>query len=146
MKTLLKISVLVLTISAVACTKGTDPDSSTNIPNVSVNLSININNPPYNTLQTVGGQAYASGGNRGIILYRISATTIVAYDRTCSYDQADANGIVQGQTNNTAICLECGSQYSLSNGSVASGPTTIGLKQYGCKFTASTNTVVVTNP
>jgi Rieske Fe-S protein len=129
----------------VACTKGTDPNTSSNVPNVSVSLTININNAPYTTLQTVGGQAYATGGNRGIILYRASSTSIVAFDRTCTYDIGDANGIVQGQTNNTAICLECGSQYHLSDGGVASGPTTIGLKQYNASFSTATNIVTVKN-
>ena len=128
-----------------ACTKGTDPNTSSNVPNVSVSLTININNAPYTTLQTVGGQAYATGGNRGIILYRASSTSIVAFDRTCTYNIGDANGIVQGQTNNTAICLECGSQYHLSDGGVASGPTTIGLKQYNSSFSTATNIVTVKN-
>ena len=136
---------LLLAVMLSACSKGTDPDTSTNVPSVSVNLSININNAPYTTLQTVGGQAYATGGNRGIILVRASSSSIVAFDRTCTYDQADANGIVQGQTNATAICLECGSQYNLSNGGVASGPTTIGLKQYATIFSPAVNIVTVKN-
>jgi len=127
------------------CTKGTNPDMSSNVPNVAVSLSININNVPYTSLQNVGGQAYASGGNRGIILVRASSTSIVAFDRTCTYNIGDANGIVQGQTNNTAICLECGSQYHLTDGSVASGPTTIGLKQYNTSFSTATNIVTVKN-
>lgn len=129
-----------------ACSKGPDPTTtSSNVPNVAVSLSININNQPYQTLQHVGGQAYASGGNRGIILYRVSSTQILAYDRTCTYDLPDAGGIVQGQTNNTAICLDCGSQYYLSNGGVASGPTTIGLKQYKVSFSLATNIATITN-
>jgi len=128
-----------------SCTKGYNPDASSNIPNVTVNLSANINSAGYTGLKTVGGQAYATGGYRGIVLYRLNASTIMAFDRTCSYDLSDANGIVQAQTNGTAICLECSSEYNLANGNVVVGPSTIGLKAYNCTFYPSTGAFIVNN-
>jgi Rieske Fe-S protein len=128
-----------------SCSKGINPEASTPIPNVSVNLNININSAPYTTLQTVGGVAYASGGYRGLLLYRLTSSTIMAYDRTCSYDLSDNNGIVQSQTNGTAICLECESTYNLYNGNVNTGPSTIGLKSYKVSFNTSSGLVTVTN-
>ncbi|HSY75983.1 MAG TPA: hypothetical protein VK890_03955 [Bacteroidia bacterium] len=128
-----------------SCSKGNNPEASSNIPNVSVNVSININTSPYTGLTKIGGEAYVSGGYRGIILYRKDANTIMAFDRTCSYDLSDANGIVQAQTNGTAICLECGSTYSLYSGAVNVGPSTIGLKVYNTTFNLASGAVTITN-
>jgi nitrite reductase/ring-hydroxylating ferredoxin subunit len=128
-----------------SCSKGINPEASTAIPNVSVHLSININSSPYTTLLKVGGVAYASGGYRGLLLYRRDANTIMAYDRTCSYNLSDANGIVDSQTNGTGICLACGSTYNLYNGNVNTGPSTIGIKSYATSFNSGLGTLTVTN-
>jgi Rieske Fe-S protein len=141
---------VILILSAISlllngCSKGINPEASTPIPNVSVSLNININSAPYTTLKTVGGVAYASGGYRGLLLYRLTSSTIMAYDRTCSYNLSDANGIVNSQTNGTAICLECESTYNLYNGNVNTGPSTIGLKSYKTTFSSNTGSLTVTN-
>src|ERR1700752_911948 len=81
------------------CSKGINPEASTAIPNVSVHLNININSSSYTPLLSIGGIVYVNGGNRGILLYRRDANTIMAYDRTCSYDLSDAQGIVDAQNN-----------------------------------------------
>ncbi|HXP49043.1 MAG TPA: hypothetical protein VN922_03770 [Bacteroidia bacterium] len=128
-----------------SCSKGNNPDISSNVPYVSVNITININNAPYTNLKTVGGQAYANGGYRGIILSRTNNSTVAAFDRTCTYNISDNNGIVQAQTNGTAICLQCSSTYNLTNGGVNSGPTTIGLKQYSVTFNPTSGDVTVKN-
>jgi hypothetical protein len=128
-----------------SCSKGNNPDISSNVPYVAINVTININNAPYTNLKTVGGQAYANGGYRGIILSRTNSSTIAAFDRTCTYDISDNNGIVQAQTNGTAICLDCESSYNLTNGGVNSGPTTIGLKQYSVTFNPTSGDVTIKN-
>ena len=128
-----------------SCSKGINPEASTAIPNVSVHLNININSSPYTPLQNIGGIVYVNGGNRGILLYRRDANTIMAYDRTCSYDLSDNKGIVDSQNNGTAICLECSSTYSLYNGNVNTGPSTIGLKSYSDSFSPGTGQLTVTN-
>jgi len=141
-------SIIVFTVLLYAlggCTKGSNPDESSNVPNVSVNITININTSTYNALTKIGGVVNISGGYRGILLYRVNSGTIVAFDRTCTYDISDVNGIVQSQTNGTAICLECGSTYNLVNGNVYSGPTTIGLKSYNASFNTGTGILTVTN-
>ncbi|MGP8216213.1 MAG: hypothetical protein ACLQQ4_11650 [Bacteroidia bacterium] len=132
-------------LSLTGCSKGNNPEGSSPVPNVTVNVSININTPAYNTLLNSGGQAYVTGGYRGIILFRLNSSTITAFDRTCTYNLSDANGIVQAQTNGTAICLDCGSEYNLSNGGVNSGPATIGLKQYNATFNTTTGALSITN-
>jgi Rieske Fe-S protein len=127
-----------------ACSKNDADDTSTAVPNVTVSLSVNANS--YNTLATVGGVAYISNaGYRGIMLYRASKTSILAFDRTCTYDISDANGIVYALTNGTATCPDCGSVYNLSDGSVNTGPTTIGLKQYTAAFNPNTGALIIIN-
>ncbi len=140
---ILSVSILVLN----GCSKGSNPEGSTSVPNVSVSVSFNINQANYTSLNTVGGVVYlANVGYRGILVYRISSNSIVAFDRTCTYDISDANGIVTAQTNGTAVCLDCGSTYNLANGSVNTGPSTIGLKQYtNVNFNTVTGAVTITN-
>ncbi|MFN3876197.1 MAG: hypothetical protein ACK4L7_09840, partial [Flavobacteriales bacterium] len=59
------------------------------IPPVSVDISININNPAYADLAVPGGWLYLSGGSRGIIVYRSSPTEFAAHDRHCPYRPSD---------------------------------------------------------
>jgi hypothetical protein len=138
-------TVLLLT----ACSKGTNPQGSSPIPNVTVNLSININKSPYTALTTIGGVVNLTGtgvGNRGIMLFRLNANTITAFDRMCSYDISNNNGIVGAQSNGTGLCIDCGSTYNLANGGVNTGPSTIGLKQYNTSsFNATTGALTITN-
>lgn len=127
-----------------ACNK--KDDTSSEVPNTTVNLSININTPAYNSLANINGIAYISNeGYRGLILYRYSSTTILAYDRTCTYDLPDGNGIVSSLSDGTATCADCGSVYNLNDGSVYSGPTTLGLKKYNTSFNSNTGILVITN-
>ena len=132
-----------------SCSKGTNPATATStssaVPYVAVNISFNINNLLYTSLKTVGGTLTLTGGYRGILLYRRDANTIVAYDRTCTYNISDANGVVQAQNNGTAICLDCSSTYSLYNGTVNSGYSTMGLQVYTTTFNSSTGAVTVTH-
>jgi hypothetical protein len=128
-----------------ACSKSSNTDGSSNVPNESVNITFNITNSPYTALTTVGGVIYLTGGYRGIMVYRYNSNTIVSYDRACTYNISSAAAIVTGQNNQTAICTDCGSTYSLQNGSVNTGPSTIGLKAYTTTFNTSTNVVTIVN-
>jgi hypothetical protein len=141
---ILILSAVMLVLSA--CSKNNSDDTSSNVPTVSVNLSINVNTSAYSTLSTVGGIAYLTNvGNRGILLYRLSTSTILAFDRTCTYDLPDANGIIVALTNGTAMCQDCNSIYNLYDGSVNTGPTTLGLKKYNTSYNSTTGILVITN-
>ena len=56
------------------------------IPNVYVNLYIDINSALYNDLNSVGGYIYLTGGNKGILVYRNSIDEFKAFERTCPFD------------------------------------------------------------
>jgi nitrite reductase/ring-hydroxylating ferredoxin subunit len=127
-----------------ACGKGNSDYTSTAIPYVAINITMNANTYP--SLAPVGGVAYLSNvGYRGIMLYRLSASTIMAYDQACTYDISNTSGIVYAQTNGTALCLECNSVYNLNNGSVNTGPTTIGLTVYPTTFNPTTGVLTIKN-
>lgn len=129
-----------------SCSKGNNPGGSGPVPNVTVNVSININNSPYTGLGTIGGVIYlANVGNRGILLYRLNSSTIMAFDRTCTYNISNTAAYVQAQNNGTAICLDCSSTYSMASGGVNSGPSTIGLKVYNTTFNSTTGALTITN-
>lgn len=129
-----------------ACNKDESDDSSSNVPYVAVNVTININSSAFNTLTKVGGVAYLTNvGYRGIVLYRYSVTSITAFDRTCTYDLPDANAIIYALNNGTAECPDCGSIYSLYDGTVNIGPTTIGLTRYTTAFNINTGLLAIAN-
>ena len=128
-----------------ACNKDNTTYTSSSVPSVTVNISININSSLYTALLTGGNTLYLTGGYRGIVLYRLNVSTIMAFDRTCTYNISDAGGIVYSQNNGTAVCIDCGSTYNLANGNVISGPSTLGLKTYNVSFNSSTGAVTITN-
>jgi nitrite reductase/ring-hydroxylating ferredoxin subunit len=111
-------------------------DDVTGIPYVEVNFTININDPEYIKLTTIGNWEYVTGGSRGIVIYRLSENEFVAFDRHCTYDPSavcsqldvDATGLRL----NDYDC--CGSEYSLINGTVLKGPSTLGMKRYTTSF------------
>ncbi len=78
-----------------------------------------------------GGGAVVSGpGGKMIVVARISATEVKAYDATCPH---------QGQTvaepsGGTITCPSHGSQFNPADGSLKKGPATSGLRAVGVKI------------
>jgi len=56
------------------------------MPYVPVDIYINVSLPAYSNLSGIGGWVYVTGGNDGIILYRQTYETIVAFERRCIYN------------------------------------------------------------
>jgi hypothetical protein len=117
-----------------------------NVPYVPVNLTININLPSYSGLQGVGGWCYADGGAKGIVIYRQSNSTFVAFDRQSTVDGGDkCDGIVSDSTNYLILDDPCGdSQYLMTDGSVYHGPAEYGLRAYRTAFDGN-YTLQITN-
>jgi len=101
------------------------------IPNVSVNLSINLDLPAYTALNSPGGFAYVTGGSRGIIVYR-NFDEFVALDRHSTYESEKECAIVSVNPSNPFELLDTcsGSTYSIISGVVLAGPAKFGLKRY----------------
>jgi hypothetical protein len=94
-------------------------------------IVINLSLPAYVSLATDQGSKYVSGGIKGIIIYRKSASTYLAFERNCSYhpNEACSNVDVHAST----IYMEdscCGSTFSFPNGEPTGGPAWRPLRQY----------------
>jgi len=64
------------------------------IPNVPVNIELNLSDIDNLALQQIGGFVYLDGGVRGIILIRTSFDTYEAMDRNCTYQPTSSQAIV----------------------------------------------------
>jgi nitrite reductase/ring-hydroxylating ferredoxin subunit len=105
------------------------------IPEVLVDIQVNINNPGYFSLQAIGGWMYLSGGSRGIIVYRKSTNEFMAWERHCPFQPEDACGQVSVDSSNVfAVDYCCGSKFLITDGSIVNGPATLGLKMYQTSY------------
>jgi Rieske Fe-S protein len=119
-------------IFSLSCGKGSDHQS---IPEVPVDLYLDISSTIYIKLSNVGGYEYLSGGYKGLIVYRVSMEEFVAYDRTCPYHPYDKCALIE--MNPSGIILKdtcCGSQFNILDGSVSKGPAEYPLKKYQTIF------------
>lgn len=126
---------LIMLIFLISCTRD-GQIVETNVPNVEVNLRININDPLYSRARNVGGWTYLNGGSRGIILYQQSFGVFVAYDRHCTFDPAEVcSTLDMNQAVPQAEDYDCcGSIFSVSNGSIIQGPATRPLVRYTTSY------------
>ncbi len=101
------------------------------IPNVPVILSLNLDLPSYNALNSPGGYAYVNGGSRGIVVYR-NFDEFVALDRHSTYDSQKECAVVEINSDNPFELIDTcsGSTYSILSGVVLVGPAQYGLKRY----------------
>lgn len=115
-------------------------DKMNPVPNISFDMTININLPSYNELNGVGGWCYVNGGSRGIVVYRKSIEEFVAFDRHSPMDPdgtcflplfIDSNNFLQlnDTCNNAKFSLYDGSPIANSN---------FGLRQYATTFDGNT--------
>lgn len=128
------IYILFLTIATVviSCKKSTQQNRA---PLVPVDRYVNISLPQYQSLNVAGGWAYTSGGIKGIIIYRRGINEFVAFDRNCTYNDANSCGYASVDSSNVLIKCDCdGSVYNIFDGSVSQGPATLPLRQYNASF------------
>lgn len=105
------------------------------IPNVPVNIVINLDLPSYQPLNAPGGHAYVNGGSRGIVVYR-HFDEFVALDRHSTYDSDNPDAIVHVNPDNLFELVDTlsDSYFSISNGGVLKGPAKFGLKRYSASW------------
>jgi len=114
-------------------------EDNNNIPLTEVNFIIQLDDPDYIRLKTIGGWEYLSGGSRGIIIYRLGQNEFRAYDRHCTFQPSNTCALVSVDPNNiTASDDCCGSAFLLSDGSVSRPPATTSLKQYQTVYDGTT--------
>lgn len=115
---------------------GCKKNSTNPVPNISFDLTIDINLPTYNSLNGVGGWAFVNGGSKGIIVYRRSIDEFVAFDRHSPTDELGscAKPLTPDASNFLQLNDSCsGAKFSLYDGSPISG-SDYGLRQYQTVF------------
>ena len=109
------------------------------IPPVTVDISINVNNPSYADLAVPGGWLYMSGGSQGLIVYRVSNNEFAAMDRHCPYQAQDLCRVYVDDSEviarDTACCH---SAFLITDGSVVEGPAALNLQRYNTTFNGTT--------
>jgi hypothetical protein len=134
MKKITAFSFLIL-FAAALITSSCKKEAYADIPNVYVNLSLDISSTFYIELNNVGGWVNLTGGYRGITVYRSSYDTFVAFERCCPYDaDVDAAMVEVDASGLTLTDSICGSTFLILDGSVVNGPATVPLKQYRADF------------
>lgn len=114
------------------------------VPYVPVNIVLNTSDPLFVKLNAPGGWVYVNGGSRGIIIYRLSLDDFRAYDRHCSFQPEDACGKVSVNSSQImAVDSCCGSEFVLTDGSVAKSPASRPLTQYLTSYDG--NRLLITN-
>lgn len=116
------------------------------VPNVLVDVFINMNLPTYQQLNIVGGTVFFdNAGYRGLVIHRFTLDEFRAYDRACTYQPSEPCHVVEFDTaSNLLECPCCNSRFSL-DGFPARGPAGINLRQYRTLYSPTSNTLRVTN-
>ena len=128
---------LTLTLISVSCKKKND-----RIPYVSVGVYINPNLAIYNSIKTPGNYLYleeidkdfnynTNYGYAGIILYCLYPDIYKAYERNCPHNPFNKNSILDvDSTNLFMVCRDCGSKFSIIDGTQMSGPSKNAIVEY----------------
>lgn len=106
-----------------------------NIPNVYVDINIDVTSTIYMELNHVGGWLYLTGGVKGILVYRSSIDEFMTFERCCTFDSDISEARIEvDSTDIMAIDKTCGSTFLILDGSVVNGPATVALKRYRNNF------------
>lgn len=116
------------------------------IPTVYVDIQIDLTDPQYYELNTIGSYVYITGGVNGIILYRLSADEFKAYERTCPYDPECGKVFVDDYNFLAIDTICCGSEFSLMiDGAVTEGPSLLPLRNYTAIYNQNLQMLRITN-
>lgn len=105
------------------------------IPNVNVDIYINLQDPSYQSLSGIGSWAYVNGGSRGIIVFNLDNENFLAYERHCPHDPEKTCAKIEvDETNLIAIDSCCLTKYQLLDGVPIDGPGVLPLLSYKTSF------------
>ena len=135
MKSITKNTIAILLMVALFFSGSCDKNNYTDIPDVYVNLYLDISSTMYIELSTVGGWVNITGGYKGITVYRYSQYDFIAFERCCTYDvEVDSARVMVDPSGLTLTCPACGSTFLILDGSIVNGPASRPLKQYMTYF------------
>ncbi len=104
---------------------------------------INLSLPEYRNINRDGTSIYInSGGLRGLILYRETSSSYIAFERTCTYEPSSASANVEIHT--STIYMQdpfCGSIFQFPSGQPTSGPARYNLRIYETQLAGNILTI-----
>lgn len=136
-----KLLLLLLMTSFLSCEKNETNDL---LPDMDVDVTINLNLPQYIDLQTPSGWAYASGGIKGILVINSGTGNppYKAFDRACPNNDCGSAMTFDGSLKLKCSCDN--SEYSIIDGS----PQTKGNSHFAREYRVnviSSSTINITN-
>ena len=136
-----KLLLLLLITSFLSCEKNETNDL---LPDMDVDVTINLNLPQYIDLQTPSGWAYASGGIKGILVINSGTGNppYKAFDRACPNNDCGSAMTFDGSLKLKCSCDN--SEYSIIDGS----PQTKGNSHFAREYRVnviSSSTINITN-
>jgi Rieske Fe-S protein len=102
-------------------------------------ITLDLTKPENQSLAAVGGTLALDADNldpKGLLLYRLNETTVLAFSRKCTHMGCAVGGFVNG----ISICPCHGSQYDTS-GKVVKGPASNPLTSYTATLSGTTVTI-----
>ncbi len=122
-----RVFLLPFLLIASACS---DTDTGPNIPVRLVNLQINLNNIQYQNLRQTGGFVYVEGGHKGLILFRKSESSYLAWDRICPHGPENVCEIVEMDASGFFMTDKCCESVFDLDGYPSAGPARYPLVEY----------------
>lgn len=121
----------VLTLCALAACRDRN---NLRVPDVPVNIAINVNQPDFFNLSVPSGWVYITGGSRGIIVFRNSLNEFTALERHSPFEPEN-NCAVIVNSDNIIVSDPCSaSQWLIMDGTIVNGPTAFPLRTYQTAF------------
>jgi hypothetical protein len=131
---------LILILFAASCEPASEQSP---IPNVPVNIEVNLNDIDNAPLNRIGGYIYVDGGVKGIILLRESQNVYRAFDRNCTFQPSNDCVIVDVHSSGFYLVDDCcESTFDLS-GFPTGGPAQFPLKEY--RISQISDLLLITN-
>ena len=91
-------------------------DKNESISDVPVNFTIDINDPLYREIRTIGNSITVVGGHAGIVIYRFTQDQFIAFDRLCPVEKKTTCRIQETGDDLFYTCECCDTPYLMIDG------------------------------
>lgn len=151
----MRLTIAILAILSITGFLSACTDEPERIPETNINVTVDIDNPEYSSLNSVLGYIYLASDsygnplgayNNGLLIYRRNFDEFLAFDRSCPHNPK--TGVIEVEPGNEMIATDtvCGSRFNLyQGGTVIKGPARHSLKQYSVQYNENTRLIQVYN-